>query len=144
MSNEKQPPKESQDFPPLSLTRESIRVSAATLVSMVATIFSLWFFFDDHWITKKHFESFEKDHTEMVDELKELSTQHHAETKAELMKFVYYQRMITLKDMIRHLMAKKVIPNSGFTPVDEMTLQELESEFVRINQLYNTEQLKPK
>ena len=129
---------------PISLTAESIRVSATTLVSIIGTLFALYFFFDDHWITKKQFELHEKEDAEQIVELKDMGAKRHAETKAELMRFAYYQRMATLKDMIRHLKAKKVVPNTGFSPVDQMTLDELESEYARVNQLYNTEQLKPK
>ena len=77
---------------------------------------------DSHWVTHKEYDVL----------------------KADQMKFAYYLRMATLKDMIHHLKAKKTVTPEIFTKVDQMTLEELEDEYARINDMYKTDQLKPK
>ena len=124
---------EKPELPPISFTREGIRVTASTFLSIIGACFSLYFFFDDHWEKK-----------DAAAEAHEGLAKKITEEDAKALKQAYFLRMATLKDQINHLRMKRKVYPHQFTAVDAVTLESLEDQFQQIDRMYNTEQLKPK
>ena len=124
---------EKKELPPVSYTREGIRVSASVLVSVVGTCFSLYFFFDDHW-----------EHRDEAKEIHKSLEKKIIDEDAKALRQAYFLRMATLKDQINHLRMKRKVNPDQFLPIDAVTLESLEDQYQQIDRMYNTEQLKPK
>ena len=114
--------KEKRELPPISYLRESVRVSASTLFSIIGACFSVYFFFQDNWVLHKDFE-----------EYKIVEKKNNCEIQKNI-----------LKREARYLKLKKEVYPETFSKVEQFMLEDTQDQFNQIDKTCTIDQLKPK